>query len=386
MANNVEIFNSVRDLTSNSFKSRIPKADSNNMTEIGMLLTKDAYTADFNEWLTQAINRIGLVLIHNAEIKNRLGRFVYGTMEFGDAIEELMTQVIKGEDYNAGTTSVDPFRITNPDVKAYYHKVNSRRVYRVTTYPDRAKRAFTSPDGLQTLISQIVSQLYSGAELDDWLSMKNVFNVFLDKEADNYATVNVTDVTDEQTAKDFVTSIKNTITAQTFPTSAYNISGTTKMIDPADLTIFVRADLLNYIDVNVLASAYNRSDLSFTPNGSSGQVKIEPVDNFGGLYPVDSSGSQLYPLYDGYGKQTGKYTNTQIISSAQPIVEVNKWVDPHADVLAIMCEDRFPIITRQLERADSIWNPEGLYWNNFLHRWSQYGYSGFMNCVVIKKQ
>ena len=385
MATNQAIFNAIWDGASTSFKSRIPKMDSKNQAEIGALITSANYTAEMNEWLTEAVNRIGMVLIHNNYLRNRLGKYIYGTMEFGDAIEELMVNVIKGEDYEPGTegSTVDPFRITNPDVKAIYHKVNSRRKYRVTTYPDRAKRAFLNEGGLQTLISQIISQLSSAAQLDDWISIKNVFNVFIngheiEPQADQIVTV--TPVTDNASGKEFINTIKNLGTAMAFPTAKFNQMKITKMVNPDELTLFVRADLLNNIDVNVLSSAFNRSDLNLSPSGEGGTIKIEPMDDFGGVYPADSSGNKIYPKYDAHGKVIG-YTTTEDGSiDATPA----KWVDPNKDVIAILAETRFPLITRQLERAESIWNPEGLYWNNFMHMWSQYGYSAFMNAVIIK--
>lgn len=384
---NRAIFNAVYDSLSPTFQNRIPKMDAQNMRDIGMMITSDQFTAEFNEWLSAAVNRIGMVIIHNNELTNRLGRFIYGTMEFGDAIEELMVDTLKGEDYRPGVEngSIDPFRITNPNVKAIYHKVNSRRMYRVTTYPERAKKAFLNEGGLQRLLDQIINQLYSAANLDDWLSTKNIFNSFINATGNiapkDTQKINVDAITSEQSAKDFVNSVKNIVTAMSFPTAQYNIMGMTKMVNPSDLTIFIRADLLNYIDVNVLSSAFNRSDLNFTPNDSQGFMKMVAMDNFGGLVPVDSSGQDLQPMYDIYGKTTGQY---ELPSAQGSAVDVASWKDPNANVLAIITEDRFPLITRQVDRADSIWNPEGLYWNNFLHRWSQYGYSGFMNAVILQ--
>lgn len=383
---NADIFNSIRSGLSSTFQARIPEMDARNMAEIGGMITSSDFTADFNDWLTAAINRIGLVLIRDNNIKNRLSRFVYGTMEFGDAIEELMVDIIKGEDYQPGTegNSIDPFRITNPDVKAIYHKVNSRRKYRITTYPDRAKKAFLSEGGLQRLITQMVSQLFQAGELDDWLSTKEVFNEFLNSEkypVNEDSIVTVEAISSEDTAKKFINTVKDVVTSMTYPTNAYNYMGITKMIDPSNLTIFIRADLLNYIDVNVLSSAFNRSDLNFTPNDSNGFMKMVAMDDFGGKYAVDESGNKLYPVYNVFGKQIG-YSATE---GGSTLVTPAKFVDPNEDVLAIIAEDQFLLITRQLERAESIWNPEGLYWNNFLHRWSQYGYSGFMNAIVIKK-
>lgn len=386
---NAQLFNAVREGMNASFKARIPYMDAKNQNSIGMYITDEGFKTEFNEWLTELVNRIGLVLIHETRIRNRLGWLIYGTMEFGDAIEELMSNIVKGEDYRAGLegNSIDPFTINNPDVKAVYHRVNSRRMYRVTIYPDRAKRAFLNEYGLQQLLEYIVSQLTQSAQLDDWLSIKNIMNDFINKDTPlpkkPSQLLTVKPVVDEQSGKDFVTAVKNLLSDMSFPRADYNQYGMMDMVNADDLVLFVRSDKANYIDVNVLSSAFNRSDLNLTGKGSEGYMNIEYVDNFGGLYPVDASGAQLYPIYN---QQTGKATDTYAATEGgTESVDVAKWVDPNKNVIALACQRRFFIITRQLERMESIWNPVGLYNNYIYHQWSQYGYTPFKNAVVISE-
>lgn len=386
---NAQLFNAVRDGMNTSFKARIPYMDAKNQNEIGMYITSDGFKTEFNEWLTELVNRIGLVLIHETRIRNRLGWLIYGTMEFGDAIEELMSNIVKGEDYQTGVegNSIDPFVINNPDVKAVYHRVNSRRMYRVTIYPDRAKRAFLNEYGLQQLLEYIVSQLTQSAQLDDWLSIKNIMNDFINKDTPlpkkPSQLLTVKPVVDEQSGKDFVTAVKNLLSDMSFPRADYNQYGMMDMVNADDLVLFVRSDKANYIDVNVLSSAFNRGDLNLTGKGSEGYLNIEYVDNFGGLYPVDASGAKLYPIYN---QQTGKTTDTYAATEGgTESADVANWVDPNKNVIALACQRRFFIITRQLERMESIWNPVGLYNNYIYHQWSQYGYTPFKNAVVISE-
>lgn len=387
MATNAEIFNSIRATLSGPFQARIPEMNAKNMTEIGMMITSPNFTAEFNDWLTEAINRIGLVLIRDNDLYNRFGRFEYGTMEFGDAIQELMVNIVKGEDYQPGTEggAIDPFRISNPDVQAIYHKVNSRIKYRITTYPDRAKKAFINEGGLSRLISLMVKKLYDSKTIDEYLKIKEVFNSYINNVPAGVTNqpyvVTTVEPTDETSGKKFVLDVKNTVTEMTFPTGKFNLMNMIKMTDPSNLTLFIRADLLNNIDVNVLSSAFNRTDLNFTPNDSSGFMKMIAVDNFGGL-----TESANKPVYNDYGKMVGYNTaGGKLQPDTQLVTAPFTYTDPNEDVLAIIAEDQWLLITTQLERADTIWNPEGLYWNNFLHSWKQYGYSGFMNAIIIKK-
>lgn len=384
---NAQIYNAIYDKMKPEFQARLPMMDAKTQETIGMYMTSSGFKQEFNDWLTELVNRIGLVLLHETQIRNRLGWMVYGTMEFGDAIEELTSQIVHGEDYQPGIdgSSVDPFKITNPDVKAVYHRVNSRRMYRVTIYPDRAKRAFTNEYGLQQLLEYIVSQLTQSAQLDDWLSMKNIMNDFITKDTpmpkQPKQTLKIKPVTDEASGKSFVNSVKNLLSDMSFPTADYNQYGILDMVNADDLILFVRSDKANFIDVNVLSSAFNSGDLNLSGKGSDGVLRIEYVDNFGGLYPVDASGNKLYPIYEPVtGKTTGTYAATA--GGTEP-VDVAKWVDPNEKVIGLACQKRFFLITRQLERMEYIWNPVGLYNNYIFHQWSQYGYTPFKNAVII---
>lgn len=387
MATNAEIFNSIRATMSGSFQERIPKMNAQNMNQIGMLITSSNYTADFNDWINEAINRIGLVIIRDSTLYNRLSRFLYGDMEFGDAIEELIVNIVKGEDYQSGSegNSIDPFRISNPDVQAIYHKVNSQIKYRTTTYPERAKKAFISEGGLTRLISLMVKKLYDSASIDDWYKTKEIFNSYINKVPTGVINqpfiVETVRPVDEATGKQFVLDVKNAVTQMTFPTGKYNLMNITKMVNPTDLTIFIRANLLNNIDVNVLSSAFNRTDLNFTPNDSEGFMKMIAMDDFGGIKETSAQ-----PIYNQYGKMVGYNATGGDLTDTTTLNTTFNFTDPNSNVLAVIAEDQWLLITRQLERADTIWNPEGLYWNHFLHIWKQYGYCGFMNAIIIKEK
>lgn len=387
MATNAEIFNSIRATLSGSFQERIPEMNAKNMAEIGMMITSPNFTAQYNEWMTELVNRIGLTIMRDTSFNNRLDRFNYGNMEYGDAIQEIMVNIIKGEDYQPGTegNSIDPFRISNPDVQAIYHKVNSQIKYRITTYPDRAKKAFLNEGGLSRLLNLMVKKLYDSKTIDEWYKVKEIFNSYINNPPAGITNqpyvLETVEPIDNDTGKQFVLDIKNAVTKMTFPTGEYNLMNITKMINPSDLTIFIRADLLNNIDVNVLSSAFNRTDLNFTPNDSSGFMKMIAMDNFGGI--VESTNK---PVYDQYGKMVGYNSTGGALTPTSTLATTFNFTDPNDDILAIIAEDQWLLITTQLERAETIWNPEGLYWNNFLHSWKQYGYCGFMNAIIIKKK
>lgn len=386
--NDVSLFNAIREASSSSFQARIPKVDANNINTIKQQLLNTAFQPEYNEWLSNLINRIGLTLFVDNMLYNRLAKYKMSEMTFGQYVQEISVQVVKGSDYNMPDNlgTLDPFNVRNPDVKQLMYELNSKRMYRVTINQDLARRAFTNEGGLSSLISMIVSQLVKGAEIDDWLSTKELFNQFINDSANKLPkkpaqTVTVAGIATKDDAIATITTISQTAMDMTFPRSNYNEIGLTQMLNPTDLTMFIRQEALQYIDKNVLAFAFNRGDLNFTPNDSDGFMTIEPMDDFGGLYPVDADGNKLFPIYDADGQTTGTYAAT---AGGTTAVDVANWVDPNAKVIAVLCDRRRLMIVNNNLRQEQIWNPRGLYTNMFLHNWNLFAMSGARNACIFQ--
>ena len=150
---NVSIFNAVRSVMSEEFKARIPEATTANMLEVGTALTSQEFDVEFNAWQNALVNRIGLVLFFDYAINNPLAKYIYGDMAWGDAIEAIAADIVKGApmDYGQEGKSIDPFVKCSPEAKAEYHRVMKPIQYCTTIEKDRIREAFTREGGLQRL-------------------------------------------------------------------------------------------------------------------------------------------------------------------------------------------------------------------------------------------
>lgn len=344
---NESIFNAVREQMSEEFRRRIPQATKDNIAQIGLTLTSNEFEVLMNEWQRALVNRIGMVIFHNYLLKNPLQKYIYGNMEFGDAIEEIATDIVSGRDMDWGKEgeSIDPFVKFSPQAKAEYHRVNSPIQYMTTIEKYRIRRAFTTPGGLSSLITQFVGQLMSSANYDTWTLTKTTMAYYIN---DSKASAGLPllptqkivseDVTDEASAKKFLLQVKNAVSAMKFPNNAFNPQQIHKTLDNRNLTLFIRADIMNTIGVEAMASAFNIEQLNMP-------VSIESMDNFG---------------TDPEGRDTD-------------------------DVLAVLAEDWWLLITQQFEEMSNIYNPRGLYWNYFLTRAMSFGCSYFKDCVIFRK-
>lgn len=387
---NIALFNIVRSTCNPSFISRVNEATQANFAQLANTMTSAQYQQEFNEWINGAVNLIARQVINSNYIYNRLEKYIAGNMEFGDTVQEFAVQVQEAEDYNMtdpGIDWVNPFRISNPDVRVLYHRNPRQKKFRITTYPEQAKKAFLSEGGLGRLILNIISQLEKSCALDNWYTMKELMNVYIQN---NNADLPLRpdqiqefpDITDEETGKEFILAMKNLISDLAFPTGCFNQQGIVTMTRPADLTFFLRKEYANIIPVQVLSSAFNREDLALTPAGEEGTLTIELMDDFGGRYPVDAGGNRLYPIFNAYGKVTGTYAATQ--GGTTP-VDVDHWEDPNSDVIGILADNNFFLVTNRLHEYYTIWNPDGLYMNHFLHDWKDFGFWGTGTNIIIKK-
>lgn len=322
-ATNAQIVNAVRSEMV-MFGGRIPEATASNIRDIGDIVRGNLQVA--NEFLSVLVNRIARVMITSRLYENPLASFKKGSERYGDIIEEIFVNIANANEYDPQIASREVYKREIPNIDAMYHKMNSQLFYKSTIQDDSLAKAFTSENGFRTLIAGIVDSLYSGANFDEFLSMKELF-------AANkpYFAYVKTDAPTVATAHNIVTNIKATSNVLTFMSDKYNRFGV-KNFTPRDRQVLlIRADIDALIDVNVLASAFNMNKAEF----------------MGRRIVVDDFGTGMENVY------------------------------------AILCDETFLIVVNNLDRFTEQYNAQGLYWNYFWHVWRTYAVSPFANAIAF---
>lgn len=328
----ISMLNSIRAAASPTYQERVPVATQENISSVGNPLIE--YTPLMNEFLSLLVNRISLVVVRNRELHNPLAILKQGENPLGQDIEEIAINPAKAETYNPN--SLDLLKQSPPDVKATYHRLNRKDVYSVTLSRERIKLAFTSWEKLDELVSGIVNSLYSGNYLDEFLLTKRLFASAI--QADKINTETIAPVTDEQSAKDFITVARTYFTNFGIPSSNYNSwlkSGGTgnpyvTWTPPESIRMILRSDIESFVSVNVLAAAFNMNKADFL-----GKVLI--TDNF----------------------------------------------DTAENCLAIMFDKAFPQIYDNTTELTEFFNAQTLNWNYYLHKWQTWSVSPFANAVAF---
>lgn len=327
-ANSVDILNAVRNSASSTYQERIPVATQENIREIGNAMM--SYQSTQNEFLSALVNRIGRVLITSKMYENPLRMFKKGMLEFGETVEEIFVQVAKAHQFDPNTAEKEVFKREIPDVLAAFHRMNTQNFYKATISNDQLRQAFLSYDGITDLIARIVDQMYTGANFDEFLIMKQLI---VDGVNDGkFNIVTIPEPTAEN-AKSIVSTIKGISNKLEFMSSDYNYLGVLTHTRKEDQILIIDAAFDAIIDVEVLASAFNMSKAEFM-----GQRVL--IDNFGTL--------------------TGAYA---------ALVD-REW---------FMVFDNFINFTEQ-------YNGEGLYWNYWYHVWKTYSTSPFCNAILFTTQ
>lgn len=324
-ANAAQVLNAIRANQNYDYQSRVPEATQDTLKQVG-----NAILSSFdlqNAFLNALVNRIALVLINSKMFYNPLRVFKKGTIEYGEIVEEIFVNIAKAHVYDPVVAEQEVFKREIPDVDAIFHKMNYKNFYKVTIQNEDLRQAFLSSQGISDLIARIVDSLYSGANYDEFLIMKNMI-VDAVKNG-RMAAVTIPEATAEN-AKSIITTIKSVSNALEFPSTAYNAQGvlTYTPKDRQVLILDTKFDAIN--DVEVLASAFNMDKAEFM-----GRRVL--IDNFADL--------------------TG--------------------------VPAVLVDESWWMVFDMQINFTEIYNAQGLYWNYFYHVWKLFSESPYSNAVVF---
>lgn len=334
-----EILDTIRDNASADYQARVPEATKTSLTSIGQVITQD--TALANEFCKAIVNRIGMTIVNSKIFSNPLSILKKGGVPLGNEIEEIYTNPAKATTYDY--TSTQLLTSAPPDVKALFYRCNRQDKYVVSVTLPMLQRAFINNFEFSTFIDSIISSLYSGDYIDEFILMKNLVATAFT--ANHLTTVpifdeNATDNDDAVIAKKLAKAIKTYSDLLTFPSSSYNkyhtILGAADKGDavktftpPQDQILILDSTMAANMDIEVLAMAFNMDKAQV-------QTQTLKVDSFGG----------------------------------QPI-------------LGFLCDKSFFRVYDNFRQLKEFENGDTLDVKYFLHHWQTYGYSILANAIAF---
>lgn len=352
-ANAPQILNAVRNAASPYYQSVVPYAEgtTESIREIGKIMM--TYQAVQNEFLDLIYNRIGRVIIESKMYSNPWSRFKKGMLEFGETIESIFVELAKPFPYNPKVAEEKLFARVIPDVRAAFYHLNYQVFYKVTIQNEDLTTAFLSWSGVENLIAKIVDSLYNGANYDEFQMMK--YMIALHALRGTLNPIPIGGVAAEN-MKSIAATMKGVSNEWEFMSSKWNFAGVRTYTNKPNQLLIINAKVDAVMDVEVLASAFNMSKAEFM-----GQRVL--VDSFGAI-----DVARLDELLIG-DPNYHHFTDAEL-----------KTLDAIPAVLLDV--DWFQIYDKT-ERYTEVYNPEGLYWNDFLHVWKVYAVSPFANNAMF---
>lgn len=349
----VDVLNVIRENATQNYRDYVPKATPNadSIREIGAIIMD--YPALQNEFLSALVNRIGRVLITSKMYDNPWRMFKKGMLDFGETIEEIFVNMAKPFQFDPAVAESEVFKREIPDVRAAFHILNYKKFYKATVQNDSLRQAFLSWQGITDLIAKIVDAMYTGANYDEFITMKYMLARHI---LDGHMYPTTIPEVETTNMKAITTAIKGVSNEYEFQSNKYNLAGVYTHTMKRDQYLLLNAKFDAAMDVEVLASAFNMDKAQFM-----GQRVL--IDSFGNL--------DLPRLRELFANDpTFREPSSSELQALDkiPCVLVDKdW---------FMIFDNFYNFTE-------LYNGEGLYWNYWYHVWKTFSVSPFANNALF---
>lgn len=349
----VDILNAIRNNATQNYREYIPKAtaDADSIRQIGAIIMD--YPALQNEFLSALVNRIGRVLITSKMYDNPWSFFKKGLLEYGESVEEIFVNIAKPFQFDPAVAENNVFKREIPDVKAAFHIMNYQKYYKATISNDQLRQAFLSWQGISDLIAKIVDAMYTGANYDEFQTMKYMLARHI---LDGHMYPVEIPAVETANMKSIVSAIKGISNKYTFLSTDYNLAGVATFTNKSEQYMLINSNFDATMDVEVLASAFNMDKAEF-----SGRRVL--VDSFGSL-----DTARLGELF------AGDSTYEEISEDELNDLDLIPAILVDRDWFMIF--DNFYNFTEQ-------YNGEGLYWNYWYHVWKTFSVSPFANNALF---
>lgn len=352
-ATSVQVLNTIRANASAQYQYVVPLAENNtnSIRAIGNVLSD--YPLMMNEFVSALVNRIALVLVKSRLYENPWAVFKRGVLEMGETVEEVFINLCDPENYDVEKAEQEVFKRVQSDIKSAFHILNYKKMYKKTINKAQLRQAFLTIEGVTDLITKMIESMYTSANYDEFLVMKYLLAITMLN--GNIHTEQILDTTEENMKKN-VSTIKGVANNLTFMSKDKSMAGVTTHTPINEQYVILTSEFDAIMDVTVLAAAFNMDKAEFLGHrmlvDSFADLDVERLDKL---------------LKDNPGYHS--FTENELASLK--------------DVSAVIVGEGFFQIYDNLIEFTDIRNPQGLYWNYFLHIWKILSVSPFAQAVCF---
>lgn len=300
----VNMANTVRTLAGDDFASAVPVATRTNISSYATPILEISSLR--NMFVNTLVQRIGFEFIHNKRYNNPLARFKKGSTPLGGIVEEIGTNPVESQGFSSDGyirtpdgQVLTPLNRRTPDTKVLYHTINREDQYPISISRQQLQTAFVSWEKLDDFISSIMSAMYSGDSIDEFIYTKNLIDAGVTKDMLVTRTI-ANPTTSKENAENFVREMNIVSSKMCFPSTKYNKyieqegaegKAYKTWSDKERQVIILSTEVLQTINISVLSQAFHMSQADFR----NAVVEIDEFDNPAILGVVcDESLLQIY--------------------------------------------------------------------------------------------
>lgn len=224
-----------------------------------------AYVPRMNQFAHALVNMIGMQRIEYLMWTNPWSWAKQGKLEMGETVEGIWVGLANAYGFNTKLAETRFLKQHKPDINAAYYRVNYSVVYPITINRQLLQRAFTSMDGLVSLVETIIATPGRSANIDEFAIMKYTLAITMLDGGMKMVTI---PAIDKDNASDVITTVTKVTNDFQFPLPGkeYNRAGVENVVSPEDTMILESTQANAFIKVNALASAFNIDEVKFMGN------------------------------------------------------------------------------------------------------------------------
>ena len=246
-----------------------------------------------------AVDKIGKMVMLDGGFEDHLPELDGEELPLGKTIEEYFIDLVLPESYSdMATEGAKDGTPSLPSVEecSYSYTLGREKIKTTVPYDNVERAALTSTDA-SNMVSRILERLGSSYSMFKYAAKKQLLGNAADKAITANQSITVAVPSDTETAEKFILEIKKAVEDAKF--AAEGGLNNTLIGSAPSLILYVKKGVIPQIQVNALAGAINKAELTFDC-----QVKV--IDDFGTLTDnaknvyamlVDPRGIKLHRTY-----------------------------------------------------------------------------------------
>lgn len=262
---NATILDRVRLNASNDYQQRIPLAAVDGVDAVQKALSEPYNGRFYNEFQDGLVTVLGQQRANQLNWGNPLSKFKGDHFLDGKSFQDYAVGLVSAQQYDQFDTAAI-LRQNKVDIHSAFYSVNRRVVYPITVNESMLRQSFLREGGLNDFINMVLQAPVTSDEYDEYNFMLQTFaganqrTPFYNIQSTIADESNPTD----QEIKTLSRRIRSTVMEMgVSPNGLYNGFGVPTVSAPGDLVMITTPGILAAMQVNVLADAFNKTEVEF---------------------------------------------------------------------------------------------------------------------------